>query len=289
MLIAQLTDLHIGFDLDNPDELNFHRVASAIDYVKGLSVVPDRLFLTGDLTDNGDIASYERLRGLIDGCGFPVHLCTGNHDDRAAMKQVFPDLPVEDGFVQYVIDEAEVRIIVLDTLDPGHHGGAFCRRRAGWLKARLAEMPGKPVLIVLHHPPIETGIPWMTAHPTEPWVVMLDKAIGNRPDVTMISGHIHRSITTSWHGRMLAVAPSTAPQVALEMAPIDPECPDERPMIVAEQPGVALHLWTGEGFVTHHAQVGAPDVLARYDRRLQPLVQALAEEHETIEPGAAAA
>ncbi|MBO9379570.1 phosphodiesterase [Sphingomonas histidinilytica] len=289
MLIAQLTDLHIGFDLENPDELNFHRVAAAIDYVKGLSVVPDRLFLTGDLTDHGDVASYERLKGLVDGCGFPVHLCVGNHDDRAAMKQVFPDLPVEDGFVQYVIDEPEVRIIVLDTLDPGHHGGAFGHRRAGWLKARLAEVPGKPVLIVLHHPPIETGIPWMTAHQTEPWVVMLDKAIGDRPDVTMISGHIHRSITTRWHGRMLAVAPSTAPQVALEMAPIDPQRPDERPMIVAEQPGVALHLWTGEGFVTHHAQVGAPDVLARYDRRLQPLVQALAEEHDTVRPGAAAA
>ena len=289
MLIAQLTDLHIGFDLDNPDELNFRRVAAAIDYVYGLSVVPDRLFLTGDLTDHGDVPSYERLRRLIDDCGFPVHLVTGNHDDRIAMQRVFPDLPVEDGFVQYVIDEPEVRIIVLDTLDPGHHGGAFCHRRAGWLRARLAEVPGRPVLIVLHHPPIETGIPWMTAHATEPWVVMLDKAIGDRPNVTMISGHIHRSITTQWHGRMLAVAPSTAPQVALEMAPIDPERPDERPMIVAEQPGVALHLWTGEGFVTHHAQVGAPDVLARYDRRLQPLVQALAEEHETAAPGAAAA
>jgi len=135
VLIAQLTDLHIGFDLDNPDELNFRRVATAIDYVKGLAVAPDRLFLTGDLTDNGDVASYERLRSLIDGCDFPVHLCTGNHDDRTAMKQVFPDLPIEDGFVQYVIDEPEVRIIVLDTLDPGHHGGAFCRRRAGWLQA----------------------------------------------------------------------------------------------------------------------------------------------------------
>lgn len=289
MLIAQLTDLHIGFDLGNPDELNLRRVGAAIDYVKGLSVLPDRLILTGDLTDHGDVGSYEKLRDLIGDCSFPVHLCVGNHDDRAAMKQVFPDLQTDDGFVQYVIDEPEVRIIVLDTLDPGHHGGAFCHRRAGWLKARLAEVPGKPVLIVLHHPPIETGIPWMTAHATEPWVVMLDRAIGDRTNVMMISGHIHRSITTQWHGRMLAVAPSTAPQVALEMAPMDPATPDERPMIVAEAPGVALHLWTGEAFVTHHAQVGAPDILARYDRNLQPLVQALAEEHETVESGAAAA
>ena len=59
--------------------------------------------------------------------------------------------------------------------------------------------------------------------------------------------------------------------------------------ISAEAPGVALHLWTGEFFVTHHAQVGAPDILARYDRNLQPLVQALAEEHDAVQPGAAAA
>jgi Icc protein len=289
MLIAQLTDLHIGFDPDNPDELNIRRVASALEYLKNLSVTPDRLLLTGDVTDHGDVKSYTRLRKLIDGCPFPVHLCVGNHDERAAMKQVFPDLPIDDGFVQYVIDEPEVRIIVLDTLDPGHHGGAFCRRRAGWLRARLLEVPGKPVLIALHHPPIETGIPWMTAHATDPWVTMLDQAIGDRANVMMISGHIHRSITTQWRGRMLAIAPSTAPQVALEMAPMDPETPDERPMIVAEAPGVALHLWTGESFVTHHAQVGAPDVLARYDHNLQPLVQMLAREHGTVGGNAAAA
>ncbi|MFP5454876.1 MAG: metallophosphoesterase family protein, partial [Alphaproteobacteria bacterium] len=78
MLFAQLTDLHIGFEKNNPDELNFRRVAAAIDYVKGLALPPDRLFLTGDLTDNGDRESYERLRDLISGCAFPVHLCTGN-------------------------------------------------------------------------------------------------------------------------------------------------------------------------------------------------------------------
>ena len=289
MLIAQLTDLHIGFDLDNPDELNVRRVASAIDYLKALSVKPDRLFLSGDLTDRGELKSYHQLKALIEGCDFPVHLCVGNHDDRSNLKQVFPETPVDDGFVQYYIDEPEVRIIVLDTLDPGHHGGAFCRRRAGWLRARLHEVPGKPVFIVLHHPPIETGIPWMTAHPAEPWVAMLDQSIGDRSNVHMITGHIHRSITTQWRGRMLAVSPSTAPQVALELAPMDPQHPDDRPMIVAEAPGVALHLWTGEAFVTHHAQVGAPDVLARYDRNLQPLVQALAQEHQMVIHGAAAA
>jgi len=289
MLIAQLTDLHIGFDLENPDELNLRRLDAALGYLNGLSVKPDHLFLTGDLTDHGDLKSYGKLKASIARCDFPIHLCVGNHDDRSAIKHIFSDLPINDGFVQYIVDEPQFRIIVLDTLDPGHHGGAFCHRRATWLKARLHESQGKPVLLVLHHPPVETGIPWMTAHPAEPWVVALDKAIGDRPNVQMITGHIHRSITTQWKGRMLAVAPSTAPQVALELADIDPNTPDDRPMIVAEAPGVALHLWTGEAFVTHHAQVGAPNVLARYDRNLQPLVRSLAAEHQRTVPGAAAA
>jgi 3',5'-cyclic AMP phosphodiesterase CpdA len=285
MLIAQLTDLHIGFDLGNPDELNLKRVCMAIDYVKGLSVKPDHLFLTGDLTEHGDIVSYEKLKAVIDGCDFPVHLATGNHDDRAAMKQVFPDLPVEDGFVQYVIDEAELRIIVLDTLDPGHHGGAFCHRRAGWLKARLAEAPDRPVLIVLHHPPIETGIPWMTTVPEEPWVATLEGALaGHDQIVGVICGHIHRSIVTSWAGRQLAICPSTAPQVALSLAPLDPETPDGRPMIIADAPAYALHYWNGTALVSHFETTDEHVVLARYDASMQPLVRSLIDEHPRLPP-----
>ncbi len=290
MLIAQLTDLHLGFEPDNPSEFNRQRLDAALAWLARQSVQPDMLFLTGDLTDRGDVASYERLREAIAACGFPVHLCTGNHDDRAALRQVFPEVPEADGFIQYVVDTDAVRFIILDTLDDGHHGGAFCATRATWLRARLAEVPGQPVMIVLHHPPIDTGIGWMTAGEDEPWVQALHAAIGERANVTMICGHIHRAIATSWHGRMLMVSPSTAPQVALDLAAIDPDRPDERAMIVAEAPGVALHLWTGAAFVTHVATAVEYPVLARYTDSLQPLVQSLHDEHlGATSPASAAA
>ena len=57
----------------------------------------------------------------------------------------------------------------------------------------------------------------------------------------MISGHVHRPIVTHWAGTTLIVCSSTAPQVALDLEPIDPEQPDERSMIVAEPPCYALH------------------------------------------------
>lgn len=280
MLIAQLTDLHLGFEIDSPDELNRRRLDQAIAWLGNLTVKPDMLFLTGDLVDRGDVASYERLRDAIEPCDFPVYLCVGNHDDRTAMSHVFPHIPRPDGFVQYVIDTDAVRFIVIDTLgEDHHHGGVFCETRAAWLRARLAETGTKPVMIVLHHPPVETGIPWMSPVPEARWIQTLDAAIGDHPNVTMICGHIHRSISTRWKGRQLAISPSTAPQVALDMSPIDPDRPDDRAMIVAEAPGAALHLWTGEAFATHHNAVAEPLVLARYDGRFQPVVRHLHEEN----------
>ena len=64
--------------------------------------------------------------------------------------------------------------------------------------------------------------------------------------VAMIAGHLHRPIVTRWAGTTLAVCPATAPQVALDLEPMDPEAPDGRPMIVADQPWFALHYWNGE-------------------------------------------
>jgi 3',5'-cyclic AMP phosphodiesterase CpdA len=137
MLIAQLTDIHLGFEIDMPDELNRKRLDQAIEWLERQPVKPDMLFLTGDLTDRGDIASYERLRDAISGCSYPVYLCVGNHDDRAALRHVFPHVPAPDGFVQYVVDTPEVTFIVIDTLEDGHHGGAYCETRTAWLRARL--------------------------------------------------------------------------------------------------------------------------------------------------------
>jgi Icc protein len=280
MLIAQLTDIHLGYELDNPDEANVGRFDVALDWLRNLSKTPDMLFISGDLTDHGDIASYEKLRNRIADLPFPVYLCVGNHDDRAALKHVFPHIPTADGFVEYVIDRPEAAFIVIDTMDEGVHGGSFCAGRAARLRRYLAAIPAnKPVMIVLHHPPIETGIPWMTAEPTDAWVGMLDGALGDRRNITMMSGHVHRSITTNWRGRMLAVCPSTAPQVSLEIAPIDCDSADNRPLITGELPGAALHLWNGEGFVTHHVPIGDHPVLARYTPALQPMIRHMLEEH----------
>ncbi|MGP1351697.1 MAG: phosphodiesterase [Parasphingopyxis sp.] len=282
MLIAQITDIHLGFDPDDPAEFNRRRLDQVLERLCKMEPLPDLLLATGDLTDKGDTDSYRRLKSAFGRCPFPVWPCVGNHDDRDGFSKLFPEVPTADGFVQYVIDEKRwpVRIIVLDTLEPGRHGGAFCEQRAAWTKDRLAEETDKPVMVVLHHPPIETGIPWMTSEPEADWVKRLRETLAPANNIVgLIAGHIHRPISTGWAGMTLTVTPSTAPQVALDLRPIDPGTPDNRAMIVADPPAFALHYWNGQSLISHQSNSDDHVQLARYDETMQPLVRYLLDEH----------
>ncbi|MEP2103640.1 MAG: phosphodiesterase [Parasphingorhabdus sp.] len=279
MLLAQVTDIHLGFDPDNPSEFNRKRLDQALKALCEMTPRPDVLLATGDLVDRGDQDSYMRLEQAFADLPFPVHMCLGNHDLRAPFQKQFPDVPTADGFVQYEIDDGPLRLLFLDTLEEGRHGGAFCEVRARWLAERLAEKQDKPTLLILHHPPVESGIAWMNTDPREPWVSTLADTIAGHDQVKgMITGHLHRNISTSFEGTSLSICASTAPQVAFDLEPIDPENPDGRNMIVADPPAIALHWWNGKQLVSHFETAEEHVMLARYDENLQPLVRALLAE-----------
>lgn len=279
MLIAQVTDIHLGFQPDDPAELNRKRFDEVVDALLALTPQPDLLLATGDLTEHGSLASYQTLKFITERLPFPVHFALGNHDQRSNFRSVFPDVPVlPSGHVQYAFVHGPLRFVVLDTLEEGHHGGAFSAEQATWLDAALAE-DARPTMLVLHHPPIETGNGWMTEDLDSPWVRRLAAVVERHPHVIrMVTGHLHRAIVTGWHGTTLAVCPSAAPQVAIDFREIDPEAPDGRDMIVAEAPGFALHYWTGRDLITHYGSSGDHPVLARYNARMQPTVQHILAE-----------
>ena len=138
MLIAQITDIHIGFDPDNPAEYNRKRLDDVLDVLIEGPNRPDLLLATGDITDRGDSDSYRRLATAFSRCPFPVWPSVGNHDLRDNFHAQFPGFGDGNGFVQYVIDLPQLRLVTVDTLEEGRHGGAFCEARAAWLDAELA-------------------------------------------------------------------------------------------------------------------------------------------------------
>src|SRR3546814_2952723 len=90
MLIAQITDIHIGFDPDNPAEYNRKRLDDVLDLLIEGPNRPDLLLATGDITDRGDPDSYRRLETAFSRCPFPVWPSVGNHDLRDNFHAHFP-------------------------------------------------------------------------------------------------------------------------------------------------------------------------------------------------------
>jgi Icc protein len=284
VLVAQVTDLHIGFDRDNPHEMNVRRLNMVIDQLNEMKQRPTLLLVTGDLVENAeDLDAYRHMKALIARWNGPVIWALGNHDGRKEFREILPEVPTdENGFIQYELDHGGLRWIVLDTLDPGRHGGMICEDRAKWLKKRLRERKDVPTVIILHHPPVDTGIDWMSALSCELWVQRLEAIVRPAKQVVgMIAGHVHRPIATSFAGKQLSVCPSTAPWVALDLDDIDPKQPDGRPLILADPPAFALHYWNGERLLSHFDVAGPRNVLASYDNNAMPMIRDFLKERGT--------
>lgn len=255
MIIAQISDLHVqpaGDKAYGIVDTNRY-LQTAVEQLNRLQPQPDLVVATGDLVDEGTEAEYAMLRELVAPLRAPLFFVMGNHDNRTAFRKVFPHLPYVpvEGFVQYVLEDWPVRMIMLDTLVDGEGYGDMDAERLTWLASRLAENPHQPTVIFMHHPPFATGLPGMDrlrCQGNEP----LAQLIAQYPNVQRVAcGHLHRSIQTLWAGTLGSVAPSVAHQVALKLVE------DQPAAFVMEPPAFQVHLWHGEtGLVTHTAFIG---------------------------------
>lgn len=254
MLLCQISDPHIVREgslaygrVDTPAMLE-----RALRQIAAQDPAPDALVITGDLTDHGEPAEYALLAELLAPLTIPVYLLAGNHDERGALQAAFPQhawMRGEDGLVQYVIEEHELRLVALDTTVPGRPGGELCSERLQWLDRVLAQSD-RPTIVAQHHPPLAAGLSIMDrmtlANPADEAAV-----IARHPQVErVIAGHYHRAFEARFAGTIASVCPSTAQQLMLMLGA-------DAPMrITFEPPGYLLHRWDGRTLVTHHGVIG---------------------------------
>ena len=253
MLLCQISDPHIvpngvlAYDRVDTGRMLEHCVRKIL----ALPRLPDAVVATGDLTDHATVDEYQRLAELLGPLSMPLYLVVGNHDDRQVLRSVFTHhrhLADENGFVQYVVDDYPVRLVVLDTSVPGEPGGELCEQRLRWLDRTLSES-SRPTIIAQHHPPFATGISKMDRMTlVNPQAEA--EVVARHPQVQcIISGHLHRTIQARFAGTMASVCPSTAHQLKLDLVP----GADIR--FTYEPSGFQLHLWNGQQVVTHTAVV----------------------------------
>lgn len=255
MLIAQLSDSHI-----RPPGVLFADVvdtssmlAAAIDTVLAFRPRPDVVLFTGDLANDGEPEAYATMAAELARLPMPVFAIPGNHDDREAMRVLadVAELGADDRFCHYATDLGELRLVALDSLVPGSARGAICADRLAWLEGELDGTADRPVLIMVHHPPGETGIDFMDriGLETSPELEALLRRYSHRIE-RIVCGHVHRSIFYRWLGIPVSVAPGVAHQVVLGLG-------SKTAAFVMEPPGFHLHRWTeAGGLVTHQVPIG---------------------------------
>lgn len=256
MLFAQLTDLHIRM----PGQKAYRVVETdkflppAVAAVSALDPRPDFVLITGDLTDFGRAEEYAHLRDMLDALPMPYYLMPGNHDAREALCAAFPEhtyLRRMPGVVQYVIDAGDVRVLALDTVVPMQPQGALCEARLQWLEDRLAEAPGRPTVIAMHHPPFMTGIAHMDAIGLLEGEPRFRAIVARHSNIErIVCGHVHRNVFQRYAGTVASICPSVAHQVALDLRSAG------RSAFVMEPPGFHVHQWRDGQLVTHVAPIG---------------------------------
>jgi len=254
MLIAQLSDLHVrprGVLYQGVVDSN-RMLSEAISHVHSLDRRPDLVLVTGDVVDHGRVEEYSMARELLAELSIPYLVIPGNHDHRENFRAAFADhayLP-KQGSIHYVVDDYPVRIVALDVCVPSEHHGAVPLLALEWLRSVLASERHKPTLLVMHHPPFVSGIPYLDEYRCrEPEALAsLLSEFDNIEGV--LCGHVHRSMSRRWARTVVHSCPSTTTEIALQLHP------QAEPRSFAGPRGYLLHLWNGEGLVTHTIHLG---------------------------------
>ncbi|MFG1948395.1 metallophosphoesterase [Nonomuraea sp. NPDC048826] len=232
---AQISDIHIG---GSPESVQ--RAAAVLRHVDALGL--DAILVTGDIADHALPEEYDTAAALMR-VRTPLIVCPGNHDS-------VPEFDKRIGPADQVLRLDGATLALADSSVPGQAYGFLADETLAWLDEVLAERPGVPAFVGLHHPPVPLGIPYVDGIGLrEP--ERLAALLGRHPHVAaVLTGHAHTAVQARFAGLPLVVAPGVISTClttweTAEPVPISYELP----------PAFALHLFDGDDLVTHFRTV----------------------------------
>ncbi|MEM8699999.1 MAG: phosphodiesterase [Pseudomonadota bacterium] len=247
MKLIQLTDCHLrarGERVAGRDPGESLR--AALDDILHRHGDAEMIVITGDLSDDGSVASYDTLRQILAPVQIPVGLLLGNHDNRASFAKVFPERQTDHGFVQGGYPLSQGQAIFLDTMDESGHGGRLCAERLDWFEAELASGPG-PFWVFMHHNPVPCHLAPLDR-------IMLQEPAGFQAAVArhreriahIFHGHLHLPMSGALHGVPVSCIRGTAhagfPNYGEDWLLPHSDLPEAYAVIIAEGPATSVMM-----------------------------------------------
>jgi len=255
--LLQLSDTHIqepGRTLKT-GVAGADALVSAIEKAQRVQPSLDAILISGDLVDSGGEAQYEELLSLLERSPIKasIFLCLGNHDARTSFRKVFSNWLQSSGlsdlhshFLQYTAalfqDGGQtVRMVVMDTLEPGRDEGHLCAERIGWLNEVINRYPTDRLLLVMHHLPFLTGSALFDSMVLQQRNALRDCLRGHSNIERVVCGHFHRACVADLLGIPVVVCPSTA-----HAYPLQYQGGAKEPLVIDEPAGFAIHRFIHE-------------------------------------------
>lgn len=228
VLLVQLSDSHLFAEadgrllgMDTCDSLQ--RVIALVEQEQPRI---DLVLATGDLSQDGSLASYQRFRQLTDSLAPQVRWFPGNHDEPAAMQAACAGTALLDS----VLDIGQWRIILLDSSIVGAVPGYFAEEQLSLLDQALDSAGARHVLVSFHHHPVSIGCRWMEPIGIRNPQALFARLVGRSQVKALLWGHVHQEFDQQLHGMRLLASPSTCVQFApgSEDFQVDHEAPGYR-------------------------------------------------------------
>ena len=247
MLIAQISDFHL-----KPKRALAYEAADTagalekvVAHINQMNPLPDLVIATGDLADGGSQESYGLAHDLLSPLKPPLYIVPGNHDQKDNLAAAFPDHNYlsqriqgrKGAYICYVLEDFPLRLIGLDTVTPGEHGGGLGPGRLDWLNRNLEQRPTDPTLIFMHHPPFASAISHMDIEPFNKRQEFKELIEKHSQIERIACGHIHRPISCRFANTVATVCPGVGMQIMLDFRA---EAPSG---FIMEPPAMLIHRW----------------------------------------------
>lgn len=147
--LIQLTDLHLLADpeADFKGQQPWHNFLAILAEIEQ-SGWPDLFLLTGDLSQDESLESYERLYQTMQATGVPWYWLPGNHDRVDLMQSLHP--------IEFSVLCKDWCFLLLNSQSGQPHGVLDQAQRV-LIQQVLQQQRAKPILVAVHHHPLLVG------------------------------------------------------------------------------------------------------------------------------------
>ncbi|MBZ9557462.1 MULTISPECIES: metallophosphoesterase [Modicisalibacter] len=207
MRLIQITDCHLHADPEARSRMGvpFRQLQRVLDRARALR--PDLLLVTGDISQDETPASYRHAARAFSAMECPWFWFPGNHDR--------PQYMNEEREILDEVDLGDWRLVMLDSRLSGQAHGEIGKAQLQELALKLEE-DERPVLLALHHPPIELGSTWLDAIGLADREAFWQTLAAYGQVRAILFGHAHQAYTArhaSAHGDIAIYGcPATADQ-----------------------------------------------------------------------------